>query len=132
MAGTLATGVTIVTTGSKGEEHGCTASAVTSLSLAPPLMLVCLDRLAKTHVKMIEAGKFAINILAAGCEGERLSRLFAGKAEDKFRGIASRRNLTGAPILCNASAWLECELERTYEGGDHTIFIGRVVAADLT
>ncbi|MDE2572093.1 MAG: flavin reductase [bacterium] len=130
VAAAFATGVTIITTSDDSEHHGCAANAVTSLSLDPPLMLLCLDHAAKTHAKAIAARKFAINILRAGEESERICRLFAGKGERKFEGLAWRPGATGVPILEAAFAWVECRLERTYEGGDHTIFIGRVVSAD--
>jgi flavin reductase (DIM6/NTAB) family NADH-FMN oxidoreductase RutF len=80
---------------------------------------------------MLAARTFAINIIRAGAENEALCRSFAARADDKFAGVPHRLGSTGAPILDAALASLECELERTYEGGDHTIFIGRVVDAVL-
>jgi flavin reductase (DIM6/NTAB) family NADH-FMN oxidoreductase RutF len=129
VAGTFATGVTVVTTSTPDGPFGCTANAVTSLSLDPPLMLVCLDRSTKTHPRLLEARAFAINIIRHAPGAEELCRLFAGKSERKFDDVDWREGMTGAPILHGASlSHLECELEVTYEGGDHTIFIGRVVA----
>ncbi len=128
-AGALVTGVTIVTTSADDGQFGCTANAVASLSLEPPLMLVCLDRAANTHPRMMEATTFAINVIRAGAQNEQLVRLFASKHDDKFAGVPFRAGLAGAPILDAALAWLECELDRTYEGGDHTIFVGRVIDA---
>ena len=128
-AGAFVTGVTIVTTSADDAQFGCTANAVASLSLEPPLMLVCLDRAANTHPRMLEATTFVINVIRAGAENERLARLFASKDDDKFAGVPFRQGLGGAPILDAALAWLECELDRTYEGGDHTIFVGRVIDA---
>ncbi len=128
-AGAFVTGVTIVTTSAVEGQFGCTANAVASLSLDPPLMLVCLDRAANTHPRMMEARTFAINVIRGGAENEALCRLFAAKHDDKFAGVPYRLGTGGAPILDAALAWLECELDRTYEGGDHTIFIGRVVDA---
>lgn len=130
VAGTFATGVTVVTTRTASGLFGCTANAVTSLSLDPPLMLVCLDRSTKTHPRLLEARSFAINIVRLEEGSEELCRLFAGKSERKFDGVAWRDGVTGSPVLEAALAHLECELEDTYEGGDHTIFIGRVVAAE--
>ena len=129
VAGTFATGVTVVTTRTPSGLFGCTANAVTSLSLDPPLMLVCLDRSTKTHPRLLEARAFAINIIRAAPGAEELCLLFAGKSADKFSRTAYRDGTTGSPILDAALAFLECELDGTYEGGDHTIFIGRVVAA---
>ena len=129
VAGTFATGVTVVTTRTDDGLFGCTANAVTSLSLEPPLMLVCLDRSTKTHPRLLEARAFAINIVRAGDGAEELCRLFAGKSEHKFDGVAWHEGVTGSPVLDGSLSHLECALEVTYEGGDHTIFIGRVVAA---
>jgi flavin reductase (DIM6/NTAB) family NADH-FMN oxidoreductase RutF len=128
-AGAFVTGVTIVTTSADEGQFGCTANAVASLSLDPPLMLVCLDRAANTHPRMMEARTFAINVIRAGADNEALSRLFASKHDDKFADVPYRTGIGGAPILDAALAWLECELDRTYEGGDHTIFVGRVIDA---
>jgi flavin reductase (DIM6/NTAB) family NADH-FMN oxidoreductase RutF len=128
-AGAFVTGVTIVTTSADDGQFGCTANAVASLSLEPPLMLVCLDRAANTHPRMLEATTFVINVIRAGAENEQLARLFASKRDDKFADVPFRQGLGGAPILDAALAWLECELDRTYEGGDHTIFVGRVIDA---
>jgi 3-hydroxy-9,10-secoandrosta-1,3,5(10)-triene-9,17-dione monooxygenase reductase component len=129
VAGAFVTGVTIVTTSAEDGYFGCTANAVASLSLEPPLMLVCLDRAANTHPRMMEARTFVINVIRAGDANEQLSRLFASKHDDKFAGVPYRVGTGGAPILDASLAWLECELDRTYEGGDHTIFVGRVIDA---
>ena len=128
-AGAFVTGVTIVTTSADDGQFGCTANAVASLSLEPPLMLVCLDRAASTHPRMLAARSFAINVIRSGADNEQLARHFASKHDDKFAGVAFRPGTGGAPILDAALAWLECELDRTYEGGDHTIFVGRVIDA---
>ena len=129
VAGAFVTGVTIVTTSADDGQFGCTANAVASLSLEPPLMLVCLDRAAGTHPRMLAARTFVINVLGGGAENEALCRQFAARRDDKFAGVPFRPGATGAPILDAALAWLECELDRTYEGGDHTIFVGRVIDA---
>ena len=128
-AGAFVTGVTIVTTSADDGQFGCTANAVASLSLEPPLMLVCLDRAANTHPRMMEASTFVINVIRAGAENEALCRLFAAEARRQVRRRAVPAGTGGAPILDAALAWLECELDRTYEGGDHTIFVGRVIDA---
>ena len=130
VAGTFATGVTVVTTRTDAGLFGCTANAVTSLSLEPPLMLVCLDRSTKTHPRLLDSRAFAINIIRTGPGSEELVRLFAGKSEDKFAHVEWREGITGSPLLAASLSHLECELDDTYEGGDHTIFIGRVVAAE--
>ena len=131
VAGTFATGVTVVTTRTDAGLFGCTANAVTSLSLDPPLMLVCLDRSTNTHPQLLDARAFTINIVRSEPGAEELCRTFAGKGEDKFAGVEWREGITGCPLLAAALAYLECELDGTYEGGDHTIFVGRVVAAEV-
>src|SRR5262249_40228519 len=131
VAGSFATGVTVITTTVGAEPHGCTANAVTSLSLEPPLMLVCLHPETNTHPRVIASRFFAINILRGDAEGKRVCRIFAGDAEAKFHDVKYRPGATGAPILAAALSWLECELEDAVEGGDHTIFMGRVVGAEL-
>lgn len=130
VAGTFPTGVTVVTTQTDAGLFGCTANAVTSLSLDPPLMLVCLDRSTNTHPQLLEARAFAINVIRAEPGAERVCRRFAGKGADKFAGLAWRKGITGCPLLGAALSYLECELDGTYDGGDHTIFVGRVVAAE--
>ena len=129
VAGTFATGVTAITALANDGPRGCAANAVTSLSLDPPLMLVCLERTSSTHASLKAAGAFAINILDQSAESRALCRLFASRSEDKFAGVAFARGKTGAPLLALATGWLECELVDSHESGDHTIFIGRVLAA---
>jgi flavin reductase (DIM6/NTAB) family NADH-FMN oxidoreductase RutF len=128
--GHFATGVTVVTSrDADGPGHGLTASAVASVSLHPPLALVCVGHEADTHDVIERTGAFAINVL--GEDAELLARRFAEYAADeKFAGVAHRREATGAPVLDAALAWADCELEYSHEGGDHTIFVGRVVAGD--
>jgi flavin reductase (DIM6/NTAB) family NADH-FMN oxidoreductase RutF len=129
--GHFASGVTVVTTvRGGGDPCGLTANAVCSVSLDPVLVLVCVERGADTHGCIEEAGKFAVNVL---CEegGESLSRRFATwGVDDKFRGVAWREERTGAPVLEDALAWLDCRVAETLQAGDHTIFLGEVVAAD--
>lgn len=129
--GHLATGVTVVATADPdtGEARGLTANAVTSVSLEPPLVLVCVERDADTHATLSRADHFSINIL--GEDQEALSRRFASdEIVDKFEGVAFRRESTGAPVLEGVLAWAECRVWARYDGGDHTIFVGRVVAGD--
>jgi flavin reductase (DIM6/NTAB) family NADH-FMN oxidoreductase RutF len=130
VAGAFPTGVSIVTATTAGRPHGCTANAFTCLSLEPPLVLVCLGRDSTTRLQLLESRAFVVNVLPASAEAQRLSRLFAGKGNDKFSQVGFRPGVTGGPILEAALAWLDCALVTTYEGGDHTIFVGRVVAAE--
>jgi flavin reductase (DIM6/NTAB) family NADH-FMN oxidoreductase RutF len=131
VVGHFATGVTVVTTRRPdGAPCGLTASAVSSLSLEPTLLLVCVERGAETHACISAAGYFAVNVLAGG-KGETLARRFAAdEAETKFTGIAFRPEHTGAPVLDEALAWLDCQVSGRMEAGDHTVFVGEVVAAD--
>lgn len=129
--GHWATGVAIVAARhAGGRPCGLTANAVASLSLDPPLVLVCIDRTADSHDCIASAGAFTVNVLDSG--QERLARRFAEleNAEEKFEGVAYRAGQTGAPILEEALAWVECRIRETHDGGDHTIFIGEVVAGD--
>ena len=121
----FASGVTVVTLCAADESPlGITVSAFSSLSLEPPLVLVCIDRRAFAHDAFQPGRSFVVNIL--GAEQEELSRLFASREPDKFRGIGYSPGLDGAPILADVLATLECRLKYAYEGGDHTIFVGEV------
>lgn len=127
--GTFATGITVVTVGGR-TPHGMTANSFTPVSLRPPLVLVCIDRQAVMH-RRICLGFFGISVLAAGQEG--VARHFADLTRPlggaQFAGIAHEPGpLTRAPLISGALAHFECELWRTCDGGDHTIFIGRMLS----
>jgi flavin reductase (DIM6/NTAB) family NADH-FMN oxidoreductase RutF len=124
------TGVAIVTTAGSGRRpRGLTANAVASVSLEPPLVLVCIERDADTHDSIRSAGSFAISILPQSAE--RTARRFAGnETEAKFDGIAHRVEVTGAPVLDEALAWVDCRLRDAHDGGDHSIYVGEVLAGD--
>ena len=123
--GHFATGVTIVTTcDSDGRPTGLTASAFTSVSLDPPLVLVCIDHKSQSHGPLVDGGRFAVNILSV--DQEALSRKFATTRLDKFDGVAYRLSPLGLPILAEALAHLECVTVSTHVEGDHTILVGRV------
>lgn len=128
--GHFATGVTVVTAAAEtGEPYGLTANAVASVSLEPPLVLACVEAGSDTHPHIRAARAFAISVLAA--DQESVARRFAEwAAADKFRAVAYRREVTGAPVLEDALAWVDCRLWAEYPGGDHTIFVGEVVAGD--
>lgn len=130
VAGTFASGVTAITTMVEGRPHGCAANAVSSLSLDPPLMLICLAHTSKTHSQLREAGTFAINILDDSSESRALCRSFALRSEDRFIDVDYRVGTNGVPVLDLAMSWMECKLVDAYDAGDHTIFIGRVLAAE--
>ena len=127
--GHFATGVTVVTATSPQGPVGMTANAVCSLSLDPVLLLVCFDRGARTLAVVRETRRFGVNVLGAGQQD--LARLFASKAPEhlKFADVAHRVD-HGIPVLDGAIAWVGCRLERLVPGGDHTIGIGAVEAAE--
>jgi flavin reductase (DIM6/NTAB) family NADH-FMN oxidoreductase RutF len=123
--GHFASGVTLVTTcDADGRATGLTASAFTSVSLEPPLILVCIDHKSQSHGPLVEGGRFAVNILTV--DQEPLSRKFATTRLDKFDGVAYRLSALGLPIITDALACLECVTVSTHVEGDHTILVGRV------
>jgi flavin reductase (DIM6/NTAB) family NADH-FMN oxidoreductase RutF len=126
------TGVSVVASRTDaGPPCGLTANAVTSLSLEPPLVLACVDRAANSHDCIHRAGFFTINVLRE--DGETIARRFAGAdAEEKFDGISWHPAPSGAPILDQALAWIDCRVHDVHPGGDHTIFIGEVLGAGTT
>jgi flavin reductase (DIM6/NTAB) family NADH-FMN oxidoreductase RutF len=128
----FATGVTVLTVGGEGA-HGMTANAFTSVSLDPPLVLCCVAKAARMHASIVAEGSFAVNILAS--DQQSLSKYFAdwrrpdGMAQFDAVGCTPGAK-TGAPLLAGALAWVECEIAQAIDGGDHSIFLGRVVATD--
>jgi flavin reductase (DIM6/NTAB) family NADH-FMN oxidoreductase RutF len=124
--GHFATGVTVITSiGSDGRPVGTTANAVSSLSLDPPLLLVCFDRSSQTLAAIGTHGAFAVNILAA--PQQELSANFARRGlAAEWDDVPHRSGLTGSPRLHGALATLECTVEHRLPGGDHEIVIGRV------
>ncbi|MFF5990007.1 flavin reductase family protein [Prauserella flavalba] len=129
VAGTFATGITIITCSTGDNAHGCAANAVLSVSLDPALMLISLGHGSRTRAAIARAGSFAINILPDSEEGAELCSLFASRVQDKFARARHRRGVLGAPILRNALGWFECAVDTVQEAGDHTLFVGRVVDA---
>lgn len=125
--GHFASGVTVITTTADGRPHGTTASAVTSLALEPPMLLVCMNRESATGVAMATSGAFAVNIL--GEEHGELAIRFARKGHDKFEGVALADGERGQPLLAGAIAHLECRVTEQVAAGTHTVFIAEVEAA---
>lgn len=130
--GAFATGVTVVTVGGD-TPHGMTANSFASVSLDPPLVLVCVGRSAVMHRILAANGSFGVSVLASHQEG--VARHFA----DRWRPLGLAQfdavdwlpgRLTGAPLISGALARFECELWQTYDGGDHTIFIGNLLSLD--
>jgi flavin reductase (DIM6/NTAB) family NADH-FMN oxidoreductase RutF len=122
----FASGVTVITIcDGDGRPTGLTASAFTSVSLEPPLILVCVDHKAQSYPALMAGKRFAVNIL--NLEQEAVSRRFATtKIDNKFEGVPFTLSPLGLPLLDNALAQLECETVNVHVAGDHTIFVGRV------
>ena len=127
--GHFASGVTVVTTRDGDEPVGLTVSAFCSLSLDPPLVLICIDQNVTSHDAISSAGRFAVNIL--GTEQEELSRRFASRMDDKFEGVGTTQGLGGVPLLSGSLANVECRLRDRLPGGDHTIFVGEVENVEI-
>lgn len=123
--------VTIVTTRSGSEIHGLTATAFSSLSASPPMVLVCVGRMARSHELITESGVFCVNFLAADMKD--LSDRFAGRltSEERYAGLDHTTHATGAPVLSRALAFLDCRVAQSFTAGDHTIFTGHVESAGL-
>ncbi|HEX6354683.1 flavin reductase family protein [Actinophytocola sp.] len=127
----FATGITVLT--AAGEHcHGMTANAFSSVSLDPPMVLCCIARTAQMHEAILRSRHFGVNVLSAEQEG--VARYFASRGRP--RGLAqfdevewSPGRRSGAPLLAGSLAWLECELAEVYHGGDHSIFLGKVLEA---
>jgi len=126
--GRLAGGVTVATAQhADGGPRGFTATAVCSVSLDPPLVLVCVGRDAQTLKAIRASGRYALNFLRSGDTAN--SDRFAGSGEPKFEEFEWAAAPGGSPLLPGTLAWVECEVEREIEAGDHAIFIGRVTEA---
>ncbi len=127
--GQFATGVTVASTCIGDETWGMTANAVTSLSLNPPQVLLCIVRDSQSHAKFNEGGCFGLSILSAG--DEELSNRFAFQGPKDFSNLETFIAETGAPILQSAIGWVDCRIVEIMAGGDHDIFIGEIVAGDV-
>jgi flavin reductase (DIM6/NTAB) family NADH-FMN oxidoreductase RutF len=125
--GTFVTGVTVVTTlDADGSPRGMTANSFTSVSLDPPLLLVCVAKSASSYQAFTSSGCFAVNILHEGQVG--VSGTFASKSPDKFQSVTHDRIHTGAPVLTDSLTWFDCTTYSSVDAGDHTILIGEVLA----
>jgi flavin reductase (DIM6/NTAB) family NADH-FMN oxidoreductase RutF len=121
----FASGVSVVTTcGSDGKPHGMTVSAFCSVSLIPPRVLICIEKITASHTAFAESGAYVVNVLHRS--QMPLSERFANPAEDKFSDITFHAGIEGIPVLDNALANIECRITHTFDGGDHTIFLGSV------
>lgn len=129
----LATGVLVMTTADDDTPHGMTVNAVSSVSLDPFLVLVCVERGTVMERLVAASGRFALSILPDRCA--HLSVHFADSDRPagaaQFEGVDTRPEATGAPVLDCSIAWVDCELWATYDGGDHVIVVGEVVDLGL-
>jgi flavin reductase (DIM6/NTAB) family NADH-FMN oxidoreductase RutF len=118
--------VTIITVDLDGEVHGMTANAFASVSLNPPLVLVCVDQSARTHAHLHARKRFGINVLAD--DQRAISEYYAQPVPEQVEGTPARFDRTshGTPVLQDALTYLECRLEWAHDAGDHTIFIAEV------
>jgi flavin reductase len=130
--GRFATGVTVLAAG-RDMPRGMTANSFASVSLTPPLVLVCVHHTAAIHQAVVDAQSFSVSILSA--RQEHVARYFADRTRPRGRqefdviGWTPGPN-TGAPLLHGTLAWIECSLKAAYEGGDHSIFLGEVLASE--
>src|SRR2546422_11037557 len=127
--GQFATGVTVVTTCGQGKPAGITVIAFCSVSLDPPLVLVCIDLISHTLPFIRESGSFAVNILTN--EQEPLSHCFAGSTQERYEHFCHTNfhtAATGAPIIDDSLAFIDARVVAEYPGGDHVIFLGQVEA----
>lgn len=126
-----ACGVTVVTTADGTHQAGMTASSFTSISLEPPLILVCLHKESETSKLVKETGVYAVSIL--GVDQAHLSSQFAGYVDlpegaDRFHNVETFTSETGSPILKDAIAWMDCKVFGVQDGSTHWIFVGQVIA----
>ncbi|HEX2360661.1 MAG TPA: flavin reductase [Jiangellaceae bacterium] len=121
-------GVVIVTARHDDSVQGMTVSAISSLSLEPPMLVICLNRKARTQELVHRSGAFAINIL--GEEQGHLADRFASKLDDRFAGVPHHPGLTGAPVLDGVHGVVECRVDEAVTGGSHRVFLGLVVHAE--
>ncbi|MDT8370229.1 MAG: flavin reductase family protein [Longimicrobiales bacterium] len=128
--GRFPTGVSVVTTVDRdGDPWGLTANSLTSVSLAPLYLLVCIGRGSSAHDAVVAGEHFAVNLLAA--DSADLSDRFATISPGaRFVDVAWRREITGSPVLERAAAWLDCRVAQLHTAGDHTIVVGEVLGCD--
>ena len=124
----FASGVTVVTVSTGRELHGMTASSFASVSLEPPLVLVCLDQASRTRTLIDEIGSFAVSILSESQADA--SRAFSQRGVKPFDSLAHHLGKLGHPLLDESIAWIECRVHEVFEAGDHHIVIGEVEACE--
>ena len=126
LLGRFATGVTILTVATAdGRPLGMTANSLSSVSLRPPLISVCVDREADMHDAILKGGEFVVNVLSS--PQETLARRFSDEHDDRFDGVGYHLSPDGLILLDGALAHIECHSHAQYPAGDHTIVVGKVV-----
>lgn len=126
--GRFASGITVITTtDGNGTPHGMTVSAFSSLSLDPPLILVCVGNDATMAPVLAAKDSFVVNVLSA--TQEAVSRRFAGKVDDRFAGVGYHDGKLGDPVLEDVLAYMQCRIVARHPAGDHVIVVGEVVDA---
>ena len=126
--GHFPSGVTVVASEDADGPVGFACQAFSALSLDPPLVLFSVGHTSTTWPRIEATGRFCVNFLAA--DHEQLCRTFAVSGGDKFAGVEWSQSELGSPILAGAHGWVDCTIEATYPGGDHTIVVGRVHGLD--
>lgn len=123
--GAFMTGVTVVTAlGAEGKPLGFTANSFVSVSLSPPLLLVCIAKTSRNYTAITSASGFAVNVLAE--DQKEVSNTFARPVEDRFAAVDWQHGPSGSPVFDGAAAWFDCAMERVVDAGDHAILLGRV------
>lgn len=128
--GRFASGVTVISTRVGDRDLGTTASAVSSLSMEPPMLLICMNRTSETGQAIAESGRFVVNIL--GESQADIATHFARKGPDKFAGVETDRGLAGLPRIARALGHLECRVAEMATGGTHWVFLSLVESASAT
>ena len=131
LLGRFATGVTVLTvTAPDGRLLGMTANSLSSVSLYPPLIAVCVEHEAEMHGAILKVPHFVVNVLSSS--QETLARRFADKHEDRFDGVGYHLTPDGLILLGGTLAHIECQRHAEYPGGDHTIVVGRVIGGSTS
>lgn len=128
--GRFASGVTVITSKDAGGGlHGITVSAFCSVSLDPPLVLICIDKNTGTHHALQETDAFVVNVLSD--DQQHLSDRFASYLPHKFDQVAHTLGINDLPVITDALANLECVIVQRFDGGDHTIYVGQIERATV-
>src|SRR5258708_29761874 len=125
--GDFASGVTIITARHEGIDYGLTASAVSSLSLDPPMLLICLNKTSNTQKAIAQSQVFAVNMLRE--TQSEVARQFASSHPDKFSGMSVSYGALGVPLLADTLATIECRVTAEVTGGTHSVFLAEVKTA---